>query len=191
MAYSDTEVELKLRVGRRAFSAAEKTLNASGKFLSESRQIDTYYNHPKRDFLSPSHPFEWLSIRRRGAHTILNYKHFYPENARKTTHCTELETGVSDPGKAARILGALGFQKLVVVDKKRRNYSFRDFTVSLDRVAGLGLFAEIESERSFGSIKRTLAEIWRAAKALGLNKFKEDFRGYPYLLLEKAGLMRK
>lgn len=191
MAYSDTEVEIQLEVKREVFLSVKRLLEKEGKFLSETRQADTYYNHASRDFLSPKYPFEWLSIRRRGGNAIVNYKHWYPENSPRNTHCAEFETKIEDPAKLEKILASLGMEKLVTVKKTRRNYSFREFTVSLDSVAGLGTFIEIEAEKSFGSPEKTLRKVWEIAREIGIAEYSESLRGYPYLLMERKWLFPK
>jgi len=191
MAYSDTEVEIQLEVKRAGFLSVKRFLEKNGKFISETRQADTYYNHPSKDFLSPKYPFEWLSIRRRGKNAIVNYKHWYPENSPRNTHCAEFETDVKNPEKLERILASLGMKKLVTVKKIRRNYSFRGFTVSLDSVEGLGTFIEIEAEKSFGSPEKTLRKVWEISREIGITEYSESPRGYPYLLMERKGLFPK
>lgn len=189
VAYSDIEVEIKIEVGRAEFEAAEAALRAGGKFVSESRQVDAYFNHPDRDFLTPRYPFEWLSLRRRGRKVLINYKHWHPENSLRTTHCDEFETEIDSADKQEKILLALGFRRLVTVDKTRRNYLWTGaFTVSLDRVKGLGFFIEIEAERPAGTPEQTAARLWEVVRELGITKYTENLRGYPYTLMERKGL---
>ncbi len=152
------------------------------------RRTPTSTIPPTTSFPSPS-PSNGSACASAGR-AIINYKHYYPENARDATHCEEAETEVSSAEEARRILLSLGFQELVVVRKERASFVYGDFEVSPDSVEGLGLFAEVEALRDFGGTGATRAAVFAEARSLGIDVSKRDLRGYPYLLLEKAGLLK-
>ena len=56
----------------------------------------------------------------------------------------EYEFVVDDGNVARQMLVALGWQKVVTVDKVRLESKTEDYTVCIDEVAGLGLFIELE-----------------------------------------------
>ncbi len=191
MAFNNTEVEIKVEISKdQLVSLQSHLLDLCGK-SHVSSQLDDYFSAPNRDFLAVSHPFEWLSIRKRGSRTILNYKHFFPENEPVFSHCEEIETDVGSKESLERLFVSLGFRKLVTVEKHRESFVFQnEFEVSLDRVIDLGFFCEVEALKDFGGVEETRQKVHGFAESLGLDISKGDQFGYPYLLLKKKGLIR-
>ena len=136
------EVELKLRADH---AALEPRLAERGDRIGTVEQVDTYYDAPDRDFAETD---EALRLRREtaeeGETVRLTYKGPLVEEASKTRR--EHETAVGDAGAAAAILESLGFSPAATVEKERTRYAVGAYTVTLDRVAGLGEFLEIERE---------------------------------------------
>ena len=64
------------------------------------------------------------------------------------------------------------------------------FEIALDDVKELGFFIEIETTKNFGSVEIARSKIFEFAKELGLDASQPDERGYPYLLMEKKGLIK-
>ena len=56
----------------------------------------------------------------------------------------EYEFAVDDGNAARQMLTALGWQEIVTVDKVRIESKTEDYTICIDKVAGLGLFIELE-----------------------------------------------
>ena len=56
----------------------------------------------------------------------------------------EYEFAVDDGNAARQMLTALGWQKVVTVDKVRLESKTKDYTICIDEVAMLGLFIELE-----------------------------------------------
>jgi adenylate cyclase class 2 len=134
-------------------------------------------------------PFEWLSIRLRDGKTTMNYKHWYPENAKHTTHCDEYEVEVDDKIQAEEILKALKFNKFVSVEKKRRVFSYKDsLEIALDEVSELGYFIEVETTTDFGSVEKAREKILEFTKSLGLRGTKTVPGGYAAALMRKKGI---
>lgn len=192
MAYDNTEIEIKIPLTNEAFSKVKEKLRKEAKFIKKSSQEDIYFNAPHRNFLAPEFPFEWLSIRRRGNKSVLNYKHWWPENAEIHTHCNEFETEISDPGNLEKIFFALGFKTLVTVKKERELYNSNDeFEIGLDTVENLGYFIEIEAVKNFGSVEKARKKLFELAEKLEVDASKTDERGYPFDLMTKQGLLRR
>ncbi len=169
----------------------KEEVNKIAKFEKKSRQTDFYFTPIHRNFVEPKFPFEWLSIRKRAGKNILNYKHFYPENAEITAYCKEFETEVKDSEQMAMIFSALNLKNLITVEKERELYIYKDeFEIALDSVAELGNFIEIEALKDFGGINKTKEKIVEFATILGINASKADKRGYPFLLMRKKGLIK-
>lgn len=191
MVKDDVEIEIKIPLSKSAFLKTKIKLKKIAKFSKRSHQIDEYFTPVHRNFVAPRYPFEWLSIRRRGDKVVLNYKHFYPENTKIFTHCDEFETEIAREDKLQKIFSALNFKILVTVDKIRETYISNDsFEIALDKVRGLGDFIEIEAKKNFGSIGVTREKLFEFAKNLGIDITKTDLRGYPFLLMEKRGLIK-
>ncbi|MFH0835568.1 MAG: class IV adenylate cyclase [Candidatus Micrarchaeota archaeon] len=191
MAHENVEVEIKIPVVEKKFAGVKSRLAERAEFVKESRQSDEYFTPAHRNFVEPAFPSEWLSIRERGGKTILNYKHWRPDNADVKTHCDEYETEVSDAARLRKLLDALDFRKLVTVEKKRLVYRVgNDFEIALDEVAELGFFIEIEALKDFGGVEATREKLFEYAGELGLDARKEfEKRGYPYMLMKKKGFV--
>jgi predicted adenylyl cyclase CyaB len=191
MAHSDTEIEIKIQLKESEFFKARERIKKIARFMKSTQHADEYFTPMHRNFLEPEFPFEWLSIRRRSGKTIMNYKHFYPENAEAHTHCDEFEVEISSPEQLEKIFSMLNLKKLVIVLKDRETYKYGDeFEISLDIVKDLGYFIEIEAMKDFGSIESARKAISDFAKSLGIDASKPDERGYPYLLMEIKGLVK-
>jgi len=150
-----------------------------------TQQIDTYYNHPARDFLA-AHPVkEWLRVRESPKGASLNYKCWH--KGEQVVSCDEHETKISDAAATKLLLLALGFTELIVVDKTRRTWHHRGVEYALDQVRGLGGFLEVEAKGDFADVKDATSAIYQHVQELHLTLGPQDFKGYPYLLLEKNG----
>lgn len=191
MAKNNLEIEIKIQLDKNTFFNVKEKVKKLAKFEKISHQIDEYFTPVHRNFVAPEFPFEWLSIRKRGEKVILAYKHYYPENVELTTHCDEFETEIENPDQLEKIFSALNFKKLVTVEKEREIYTYKDeFEIALDIVKELGYFIEVEAMKNFGSIEATREKVFEFAKNLGLDISKTDKRGYPFLLMEKKGLIK-
>lgn len=192
MADKDVEVEIKIPIEEGIFPAVKEKVKGVAKFIGSSHHVDEYFTPAHRNFVEPKHPFEWLSIRNRGKKTILSYKHFYPENTDVYAYCNEFETEVKDAKLLRKIFTSLNIKSLVTVEKEREAYDCNgEFEIGLDTVKDLGYFIEIEANKDFGSVEATREKLSELAKALGLDPSKRDKRGYPFLLMEKHGLLKK
>lgn len=191
MAHNNIEIEIKVPVNAATFLRIKEELCKIAKFEKKSQQTDFYFIPAHRNFVEPKFPFEWLSIRKRAEKSILNYKHFYPENVEATTHCKEFETEIKDVEQMTMIFSALNLKNLVTIEKEREIYIYKDeFEIALDSVKELGNFIEIETLKDFGGIEETRKKIIEFANNLGINTSKADKRGYPFLLMKKNGLIK-
>jgi len=139
------EVELKVRADHARLRELLAARDADHRH--EVRQVDIYYDAPHREFAETD---EALRIRtetdlERGEKTTkLTYKGPLVEAASKTRE--EHETIVGDAVAAAGIFEGLGFEPAATVEKRRDSYILNGYTVTLDDVAGLGEFVEVERE---------------------------------------------
>lgn len=185
------EIEIKVEVSQGTFESFRTFLKENARFVKKSFQTDEYFTPVHRNFLSPEYPFEWLSIRERSNKIILNYKHWYPENEAKSTHCDEYEVELSNYSNMNKIFEALNIKSLCKVVKEREIYNYNDeFEISMDKVDELGCFVEIEVKKDFGSIENANQKLLEFATRMGVDTSKRNYRGYPFMLLEKKGLLK-
>jgi len=137
------EVELKVRAEHDPVRQRLDTVGAE--HVETVEQEDVYYDAPDRNFAETD---EALRIRTETtpetADTRLTYKGPLVEQESKTR--AEAETSVADPEELRAILSGLGYDPAATVRKDRERYSFEGCTVTLDTVAGLGEFVEVETE---------------------------------------------
>lgn len=147
-------------------------------------QIDTYFDAPHRDFAETD---EALRLRRErdtdGEQAYLTYKGPLIEAESKTRK--EFETGLDSPEEAADLLEAMGFSPAATVEKTRTRYSIEGFTVSLDSVAGLGEFVEIEAEATESEVEETRERAVDVLASLGLHAEDQIRSAYLELLLDR------
>jgi adenylate cyclase class 2 len=177
------EVELKVRADHERVRERLADVGATG--AGGVTQVDTYYDAPHRDFASTD---EALRLRREtpveedGATetvTKLTYKGPLVEAESKTRR--EHETVVLDDDEAAAILSGLGFEPAATVEKHRRFFRHDGYTVTLDRVDGLGEFVEVETEAE--AVEPAREGAIDVMAALGLDHDEQIRTSYLGLLL--------
>jgi adenylate cyclase class 2 len=191
MAHQDVEIEIKFVLTKTSYLALAKRLIKRAKFLEDSHQIDRYFNAPHRNFLEPEHPLEYLRLRESNGSGSINYKYWYKDSERASTHCDEYESGISNASALKKILTKLNFKEYLTVDKTRKSFDLNsEFEIDLDQVKELGYFVEIETTRDFGSVEKARSAIIKIAKELGVDISKIDKYGYVYLLMQKKKLTK-
>jgi adenylate cyclase class 2 len=112
-------------------------------------EVDVYYSRPDIDYMET---VECLRVRQRGDVAEITYK---PASTAATHSAdgviSKPETNVplvpGHAGHADQLLTAIGMRRLVRVEKYRTTYRHRQrpgVTVSIDTVAGVGVFVETE-----------------------------------------------
>lgn len=142
--------------------------------MSESKQMDRYYQPTYRRFLKSSDETinEWLRIGIRENKKILNYKNWH-----QSMYCDEYEVEIDDEDNLNKIFLILGLEEIALVDKKRKTYIYQDkYEIALDAVEKLGNFIEIEVKKYDASAIQEYDELLKLAKHLN----NIDKRGYPY-----------
>ncbi len=160
-------------------------------------QVDTYFNHPSRDFAQTD---EAVRIRRQNEKCWLTYKGPKIDAETKTRREIDLplvdsaersgEYGSVEPDAARQwieLLLALGFRVVADVMKTRRTYqvSFRDYTIelALDSIEQLGWFVELELPAT-DDAQLAAAQAAIAALAAQLGLENSERRSYLELLLD-------
>lgn len=121
----------------------ERLAEAGAERRGAVRQADTYYAAPHRDLAATD---EALRIRRErtddGERAELTYKGPKVDSTSKTRE--EHESAVADPDAVDAALRALGFEPVATVEKARERFVLGEYAVTLDAVADLGEFVEVE-----------------------------------------------
>jgi len=190
------EVELKLRAAHDPIREQLEAMDARN--VGRVTQVDTYYNAPDRDFATTD---EALRVREESdtdeqsagerasdedsaesdtdapagdeggtdERVLLTYKGSLVDDSSKTR--TEAETRVVDGDAVRNILAGLGYDAAATVEKRRDRYAVADCRVTLDRVAGIGEFVEVEYHEPVGEgdIDGARGAVTDLVTALGLD----------------------
>jgi adenylate cyclase class 2 len=142
MAHNNIEIEIQVNVEN--LKPLIKFLKSKAVFQVERHQVDEYFSPIHKDFLGVRPVSEWLRLRNADGQFSINYKNWHHEKDGKGYYCDEFETKIENIEQARKILSALRFRPIVMVDKLRKIYIYKDYEVAIDSVKGLGDFVEIE-----------------------------------------------
>jgi len=156
------EIELKVRVTDLP-AVRERLLILHAEPEGRVHERDLYLNAPHRDFGGTD---EALRIRNANGRFTVTYKgpkkQDYHLKAREEYNC-----GVESGEMIGCIFSSLGFRPVAEVRKWREYYRFRDATVCLDQVEGLGDFVEIELADP-AAVKEPARHVARLAGEIGV-----------------------
>ncbi|MBW2963369.1 class IV adenylate cyclase [Candidatus Woesearchaeota archaeon] len=179
-------IEIEICVKLENFDEVRPKLEKIGKFVKKIHQIDTYLNHPQRDFMASEKPCEFLRIRNNNNESFsFDYHYCHRKEDHSKSHTAELEISISDPAILKKILESLNFKEIATVDKTREVWDCGDFEVVLDYVGELGYFMEIEAKKDLGGIDKTTAACHTFLKELNIQHLGFSTQGYLSSLLEK------
>ena len=169
------EIESKIRVeSLKHITSLLRCIGAEfeGSFLLR----DAYFDYPG-DELKRSDC--GIRIRRQvgpdGEKVIVTYKGPREDNPFKSRQ--EVETTVGEFDFMSEILGALGMEKNLVIEKKRDVWLYDGCQVCLDELPLLGCFVEVEGENA--------DKISAVMEALGLSEREHISEGYAKLVSDK------
>lgn len=186
MANSNVEIEIRFPLIN--FEKAKEYLDKKAKLISQKVfQKDTYYVPVHRDFLKSKYVYEWLRIRESQKGKFLTYKHFHPENVKITDYCDEYESKVENIDAIYKIFEALDMKEVIVVEKYRNIWMYKDVEISVDVVTNLGSFIELEVTKNFKDKKEGKKYLREILDELKIKVGEEDTLGYPFMLLMKQG----
>jgi adenylate cyclase class 2 len=181
------EVEMKFPLSD--FASLEQCLRRWGaRPAEESREADTYFNAPDRDFARTDEAFR---LRQVDAKNVATYKG--PKRDAWTKTRLEVEVPLAEGAEAAdaffRLVTHLGYRRSGTVRKRRRLHRVEregyEMHVALDEVEGLGSFAELEIIAPEDQLEQARGVLLRAAAELRLSQ--SERRSYLQLLLAKEG----
>jgi adenylate cyclase class 2 len=149
-------------------------------------EVDTYFNHPNRDFAQTD---EALRIRRIGPVNCVTYKGPKLDTTTKTREELELPLPPGEQSAAgwSELFERLGFRRVMEVRKTRRPMTIpwegAEVAGTLDQIDGLGTFLELEICTGADGLDEARATIGRLAAELGV--VESERRSYLELLLGK------
>lgn len=181
--YKNIEIEIQVQIEN--IKPLIKFLDTHAKKESKTRQIDEYFTPQHRNFVVKKPVSEWLRLRNDDNHYSITYKYWHHDKDGKSHHCDEYETKIEDIKQLELIFKVLDIKPLVKVDKIRTSYLFKDYEISIDHVADLGNFVEIEYKgKSDGTNAKVITDkMGQFLKNLKLGKIYKNNVGYAHQLL--------
>jgi len=110
----------------------------------DEMQKDTYFTPNDRNFLDKRPVAEWLRTREENRKYSITYKNWAKEDGENAKFkCREVEINVDDIEAIREIFDVLKAKELVVVEKTRTSYMYKDIIISIDTVEKLRKFCGI------------------------------------------------
>lgn len=163
------ETEIKYRLTSDQFERVKRTLvEIDAEYLGEDFEENIIYSG---DLLKSLNAI--LRIRKIGEKTILTFKKRLPSES-GIKEQIEHETNVEDASEMQQIIRELGCKKILVYEKKRKTWKFREVEIVLDELP-FGLFMEIEG---------TILTIKEAEMFINADEFEVEHKTYPHLTNE-------
>jgi len=170
------EIEIRAEVNN-LDSVGKKIIEMGGELKCKKHQIDIYFGEICL-FEKIGYSF-LIRVRDEGNKKFFTYK---GARTKRDGIWEEYEFQIKKTDDAIKMLSEMGMEKIITVNKERKEYSLNDFTICLDSIENLGNFIEIEyvNEKAVG--KEKMKEI---IKLLGVKDDNIIHKGYVTMLLEK------
>ncbi|MEK9135355.1 MAG: class IV adenylate cyclase [Patescibacteria group bacterium] len=183
MANNNIEIEIQVKIEKS--QPLLDFLTKAAEFKFENRQIDEYFTPVQRDFTVARPLKEWFRLRDSSGKYSINYKNWHYDEGGKSNYCDEFETKIEDIDQIRKILSALNFKSIVIVDKVRKVWTYKDYEVAVDSVKSLGDFVEIEyiGKDEKADPKKVTEEMVNFLKNIGSGRIMRNYLGYPFQLL--------
>ena len=170
-----TEIEAKLKVD--SLGEIDRNLAELGaEFLAEQLQIDCFFDNANSILTKTD---RCLRLRKqmvgKNESLFLTYKGAKEKSNLKKRQ--EIEFEIKDADSVRKLLSALGYEEVLVVEKKRHLWKLGDCEVALDKLPLLGDFVEIEGPDE--------AKIVTVQKSLGLTDLPHITESYASLVAKK------
>lgn len=176
-----TEIEAKLKVD--SLEKVEHKLTEVGaEFGQEQLHLDSYFDDADKTFKKGDRclRLRWQLVGK-NERFFLTYKGAKEKDEFKKRQ--EVEIAIEDGDSAEKMLLLLGYNKVLVFEKKRRIWRFGQCEVALDELPLLGSFVEIE-----GHNDEKIADV---QKSLGLSKLPVILESYASLMSKKLRQLGK
>ncbi|MHC4120511.1 MAG: class IV adenylate cyclase [Planctomycetota bacterium] len=171
------EIEAKIKVDSLE-QVEQKLVELGAEFVAEQLQKDSHLDDASATLISADC---CLRLRRQvvggSERHILTYKGAKERSALKRRR--EIEVEISDGDSMRKLLSALGYEEMLVVEKKRRLWRLGRCEIALDELPLLGSFVEIE-----GPDEKEIADV---QQRLGLADVPHVAESYAHLIKEQIG----
>ena len=142
LPFMSTETEAKLKVESH-HRLAERLAEFGAEFIGEQIHTDYYFDDADRTLTADD---KCLRVRRQlmgeTEKVLLTYKG--PKEKHELKRRLEIEIEVESRESVENLLSALGYEQVLVFEKKRRLWRLAECEVALDELRLLGSFVEIE-----------------------------------------------
>ena len=179
----DVEIEIQVKIEND--KNLKSFLKKNADFQNEIHQIDEYFSPNDENYIKSRPVKKWLRIRDSNGIYFVTYKNFYFDKNGKSTYCDEYETKIGNIEQFRKIFEVLNYQSLVIVDKKRKAWRYKDYEILMDSVKNLGDFVEIEYVGNNQKVKpkEITNKMTNFLKEIGCGTIKRNYVGYPFQLL--------
>jgi len=162
------EIEVKLKVSSLA-KVEQKLAELGADFMAEQLQTDYLYDDANSALIKTD---RCLRLRRQSVAGIERYFLTYKGAKEKSNFKKrqEIEIEIIEAESTQKLLAALGYEKIMVVEKKRRLWQLGGCSVALDRLPLLGAFVEIE-----GPDDETIADVQQRLGLAGLSHIAKSY----------------
>ena len=178
---SNKEIERRFKITLNQKQEIIEALTKMGaEFIGENHQKDVYYEPNFKDYEINGETMEALRIRHENGNAVMCYKKIHREC--DPIYCDEYESIVQDACQVEKMLFAFGFKVQILIDKKRKSFSYENFEFDFDSVEGLGEFLEVELKGDEADV----GKIYDFVKPFGLSQNDATFDGI-IKLMKNAG----
>jgi adenylate cyclase class 2 len=178
-----TEIEAKLKV-QSLEEIKHKLIELGAEFLQEQLQTDYHFDDANMTLQKTD---RCLRLRRsayggvdRNERFFLTYKGAKEKSSFKKRQ--EIEIEVKDSDSVLRLFSALGYEKVLVIQKKRLTWRLGDCEVALDELPLIGNFVEIE-----GPDEEKISDVQRSLGLSGLPHIKNSYQALIAARLRELG----
>lgn len=168
------EIEIRAKSNKKIEEKISK--DESFKLISETDQTDTYYKHHcdvDRKLV--------LRIRKIGDKSLLTFK---LKAVGEDTAWADVDIPLDYPDNLEKIFRASDYEKVVVINKKRKTYNHNGFEVNVDDIENLGFFIELEGRGNEESRREIEIALDQIMAHLDIKPDDIIRKGYVALMLE-------
>ncbi len=170
------EIEIRAKINNLK-KIEQNIIKLGARLIKETKQIDEYFGEISL-YQKIGYSF-LMRVRDEKNNKFMTYK---GAESKKDGIWEEYEFKIDNIKKAIEMLKAMGLERIIVVNKYRKEYALNDLTICLDVIDGLGSFIEIESLNNKDFNKKSLKKLMQK---LNINEDQVINKGYVTMLLIK------
>jgi len=178
-------IEIEIQVKIEKDKNLKEFLKKNASFRKEVHQADEYFSPNNENYLESRPIKKWLRLRSSNEVFSITYKNYYFDKNGKSTYCDEYETKIESIENFRKIFKALNFKSLIIVDKIRKTWNYKDYEILIDSVKNLGDFVEIEyiGKKQNVNPEKITKEMMAFLKSIDCGTIERNYVGYPFQLL--------